>query len=139
MVSRLVCLKERAGLLPGFSRCGNGRRLCAIEHGVRAAGAHIENGEADGSDHEDDCGPGGEPGKHVCRCAGAEGSLRSLTAEGASEIGRAALLQQDYADEKEATNYVESDYEIEENLHFPGCFRSDPIPEQENFGAEEGT
>ena len=49
------------------------------------------------------------------------------------------LLEQDDADEEEAHDYVESDYEIKENLHFPGCFRSVPIAEQENFGAEEGT
>jgi hypothetical protein len=117
-----------AGLLAGLGGGGDWGRFGAIEHGVRATGALIEDNQAEGSAHEDDGGPGGEPGKDVGRGAGSEGGLRALTAEGACEIGRAALLQQDDADQKEAHNDVEDDNENQNNLHFPICFRSVPLP-----------
>jgi len=52
--------------------------------------------------------------------------LRTLTAECASEIGRAALLEQDDADQKEAHDHVQDNNEVEENLHFLSCFPCAP-------------
>lgn len=72
-----------------------------------AAGHH--NGEADGGEHEENCGPGGELGEQVGCAARAEGRLRTLTAECAGEIGALALLQQDDAGEEEADDDVDDD------------------------------
>ena len=52
------------------------------------------------------CGVGGEPGEQVGCAARAEGSLRTLAAEGAGEIGRFALLQQDDTNQKERDDNV---------------------------------
>jgi hypothetical protein len=48
--------------------------------------------------------------------------LRTLAAEGASQVGRAALLQQDDTDQEEAHEYVQGDNKVKENLHFLSCF-----------------
>ena len=87
---------------------------------------YVEDGQADGGEHEDDRRPGGEPGEHIGRGAGTEGGLRTLAAEGACQVGRAALLQEDDADEKEAHNDVQDDDEVEKNLHFPAAFQRLP-------------
>ena len=57
--------------------------------------------EGDGGDHEDDGSPGSKAGEHVGGPAGTEGGLRSLTTEGAGEIGTLPLLQKDNRDKKE--------------------------------------
>ena len=66
--------------------------------------------------------PCGEPGEHVGGGAGSKGGLRALAAEGAGEVGRAALLNEHHADEKQAHDDVHHDNEIEENLHALSCF-----------------
>ncbi len=81
------------------------------------AGAHVEDGERERRDHEDDRRPGGEPGEHVGCGARAEGGLRTLAAEGAGEVGRAALLEENDSDEEQAHDDVDDDDEVEENLH----------------------
>ena len=65
-----------------------------------------EDKEGDGGDHKDDGAPGGEAGEPVGRTARSEGGLRSLTAEGASEIGTLTLLQQDNGDQKQGDDDV---------------------------------
>ena len=59
----------------------------AFQHRAAAGVFADEDEERDGGDHENDGSPGGEFGEHVGRPAGSEGCLRSLTAEGAGEIG----------------------------------------------------
>src|SRR5580698_1852404 len=81
-------------------------------------GAVVEDGEADRCNHEDNRRPGGKAGKHIGCSAGAEGGLRTLAAEGAGEVGRAALLKQDDADQEEANDHMYGDDKVEENLHF---------------------
>ena len=71
------------------------------------AGAGKHDGEADGGDHEEDGGPGGELGEEVGRSAGSKGGLRSLAAEGCGEVGGLALLEQDDADEEERNDDVQ--------------------------------
>ena len=103
--------------------------------------AHIEDGQAHRSDHEDDRRPGGEPGQHVSCSAGSEGSLRALATEGASEVSRAALLQEDDSDKEETHDDVQDNDEVEENLHCESCFPN-PVPVgpgRRVHGAEEGT
>ena len=63
----------------------------------------------------------------VIRCgAWAERSLRALAAEGAGQICRLALLQQDDANEKETNDDVHNDNEPEDNLHSKATFFRDP-------------
>jgi hypothetical protein len=81
-------------------------------------GAVVKNRQTDGGDHEDDRRPGGQPGKHVGRGAGAESGLRSLAAEGAGQVSRATLLKQDHSYQEEANEYMYGNDKIEENLHF---------------------
>jgi len=71
------------------------------------AGARQNDRQADGGEHEDNRRVGGEAGEEVGGAAGAEGSLRTGTAEGSSEVGRLALLKQDYADEEQADDDVQ--------------------------------
>ncbi len=89
----------------------------AGEDGVIGARAGEQDGEADGGQHEEDGRPGGELGEEVGGSAWAEGGLRPLPAEGAGKISRAALLQQDDSDKNQAHDYVNNDYEPEQNLH----------------------
>ena len=84
--------------------------------------AHVKNGEAERGDHKDDCRPRGEPGEPVGRGTGTEGGLRALSAECAGEVGRAALLDEDDSDEKQAHDDVDGDNEVQENLHVLSCF-----------------
>jgi hypothetical protein len=86
----------------------------AGEHGVGSGGVREHDGESDGGDHEDDRGPAGELGEQVGGAAGTKGGLRALSAEGAGEISRFALLEEDDGDEEEADNDVNDD---EKNEH----------------------
>ena len=72
-----------------------------------AAGAREQDGKADGGNHEDDGGPGGELGEEVSCSARAEGCLRSLTAEGSGEVGGFALLEEDDANDEQRNDNVE--------------------------------
>src|ERR1700691_5295172 len=89
--NRMVCPLgigdlERLWLFAGLGGSGDGRDLGAVQNGMRAGGAVVKDGQADGSDHEDDRRPGGEPGKAVRRGAGPESGLRALAAEGACQV-----------------------------------------------------
>jgi len=95
----------------------DGGWLCAVKDGVRRAGAVIEDNQAEGRAHEDDGRPCGEAGEHVGGGARPEGGLRTLSAEGAGEICRAALLNEDDTDQEEAHDQVNNDDYIEENVH----------------------
>ncbi len=55
---------------------------------------------------------------------GAESRLRTLSTEGAGQVGRAALLQQDNADQEQAHNHVHDNDEVKKNLHCLGDFPS---------------
>ena len=94
-----------------------GGGLGAFKDGVRGAGAVVKDNKADGGAHEDDGRPGGEARKHVGGSAGSEGGLRALSTEGASEVGRAALLDEDNTDQEEAHDQVNNNENIKENLH----------------------
>lgn len=96
-----------------------GRRLAggvsgAGEDGVIATGAREQDGKANRGEHEDDRRIGGELGEKVGCAARTEGGLRSLAAEGSREVGGLALLQEDYANEKETDDNVNDD---EKNNH----------------------
>jgi hypothetical protein len=88
---------------------------CRLAGGVRGAGkdgviatsAGKQNGEANGSEHEDDGRVGSELGEEVGCAARAERCLRTLSAEGSGEIGGFALLEEDDADDEERDNDVE--------------------------------
>jgi hypothetical protein len=82
------------------------------DRAVRAnAGQH--DGKADGGEHEDDRGVGGQLGEEVGCAAWAEGCLRTLAAKGSGEIGRLTLLQEDYADDEEGDDNVQDNEKIE--------------------------
>jgi hypothetical protein len=80
---------------------------------VFAGGPGEHDGEADGGEHEDDGGVGGELGEEVGGAARAEGGLRALAAEGSGEVGGFAGLEQDDSDEEEADDDVEEDEKID--------------------------
>src|ERR1019366_3806966 len=82
-----------------------------------AVRTHVENRQADRSHHEDHSRPGGEAGEHIGGGAGAKGGLRALSAEGAGEVSRTALLQQNDTNEEQAHNHMKNDDEVEKNLH----------------------
>ena len=65
------------------------------------AGTGEQDGEADGSEYEEDRRPGGELGEEVGCSARSEGGLRSLAAKGSGEVGGFALLEEDDSDDKE--------------------------------------
>src|ERR1700734_2383881 len=96
-------------------------RLRTGEHGVGvgtcARLANDERHERDGCAHKDDSRPGGEAGEHVGSSARTKSGLRALATEGAGKIGRAALLKQDDADDEEAHDDVQDDYEVKQDLH----------------------
>ena len=75
------------------------------------AGEHDR--EADGGEHEDDGRIGGQLGEEIGCAAGAEGRLRTLTAEGSGEVGGFALLEEDDANDKERDDDMEDDEDIE--------------------------
>ena len=121
------CEEILSELFAGLGRGGDGGCLYLVKHGVRADRALVKDGQGDGGEHEDDGRPGGEAGEDVGRGAGAEGGLRTLSAEGAGEIGRAALLEQNDADEEEADDDVQDDDEVEKDGH--SCeLLSRPLP-----------
>jgi hypothetical protein len=82
---------------------------------VVGAGAREEDSEADGTEHEDDGGVGGQLGEKVGCAARAERCLRALTAEGSGEVGRFALLEEDDADDKERDDDVKSDEKTDQH------------------------
>ena len=86
---------------------GGGCAFDAGENGVVAAGTREQNCEADGGDHEDNGGPGGELGEKVGCTARAEGCLRALTAEGSGEVGGFALLKEDDANVEQRNDNVQ--------------------------------
>ena len=49
-----------------------------------------------------------------------------MTTECASEVGGAALLQEDDSDEEQADQDMNHDDEVEENLHCESCFPNLP-------------
>ncbi len=99
-----------------------------------SAGAGEHDCERDGGDHEEYCRPGGELGEQRRRATRTEGRLRTLTAEGASEVGGAALLQKDDSDKEERNDNVDDNNEIEHRGSFT-TFLSQNVW----IGAEEGT
>jgi len=74
---------------------------------VVATCARERNGEADRGEHENDRRIGGELGEEIGCATRAEGRLRTLAAEGASQVGTLALLQQNHADQEEANDDVD--------------------------------
>ena len=136
-----------SGLLALLGGSADGGGLGAFKDGVRGAGAVVKDDQSDGGAHEDDGRPGGEAREHVGGGAGSEGGLRALSTEGAGEVGRAALLDEDNTDQEEAHDQVNYNENIKENLHLilfsksvrwaglklPGC------PGTTFIGAEEGT
>ena len=63
-----------------------------------------------------------------------------MPAECARQIGRAALLEQDNADEKQAHNHMQYDDNVKKNLHFLSFFPALIILWIRSIlGAEEGT
>jgi hypothetical protein len=89
--------------------------LGAGEDGVVGGGAREENGEADGTEHEDDGGVGGQLGEEVGCATGAEGCLGALAAEGSGEVGGFALLEEDDADDEERDDDVKSDEKTDQH------------------------
>ena len=100
-----------------LGRRGNRRGFHSGEHRVRRRSAVVEDGQGDRGDHENDCGPSGQPGQNIGSGARSKGGLRSLAAEGAGEVSRAALLKQDNADQEEAHKDVYRDDEVKKNVH----------------------
>src|ERR1035438_3438696 len=109
-------------LFAGLGRCRDRRGLCALEYRVAAGGTNVEHGQANRREHKDDRRPSGEPRQYVGRGARTKGGLRTLAAEGACQVGRTALLEENNADQEEAHNHVQDDDEVERNLHFLSCF-----------------
>src|ERR1035441_4368154 len=83
------------------------------EDGAVAAGARQQDSQRDRDQHEEDRAPGGELGKQVGCAARSERRLRTLTAEGASQVSRLALLQQNHSDEEETDDDVNGNQEID--------------------------
>ena len=111
------------GLLAGFCGRGDRRGLGTVQHRMRASsGAHHEYGQCDRGEHKYDRRVGGNPGEYIRRGARAEGGLRTLAAEGASQVGRAALLQEDHKDQNNAYCDMHADYENQKNIHLESCF-----------------
>lgn len=110
-------LASEALFFGGLGRSADRSRWRALSDRMHAGGAHEQHHQTDRSAHEDHCRPSGQPGEHVGRGARTEGGLRTLSAKCSGKIGRAALLQQNHANQKEAHNHVHDNHEIEENLH----------------------
>ena len=79
--------------------------------------SHVEDCQGQRCAHEDYRRPGGEAREHIGGGAGTKGGLRALAAEGACEVSRAALLQEDNTDQKQADHDVDDDDEVKEDLH----------------------
>ena len=102
------------------------------------AGAGEQDGEADGAEHEDDGGVGGQLGEEVGCATGAEGGLGALTAEGSGEVGGFALLEEDDADDEERDDNVKSDEKTDQH-NACNPLGSGGSPEKTVWiGAEEG-
>ena len=120
-------------------RCLGGGAFHAGEDRAIGAGTRECDGEADGGEHEDDGGPGGQFGEEVGGAAGAECCLGTLTAEGSGEVGGFALLEEDDADNEERNDNVD-DYEKNDHrscLYLLGS--GEKTGENVWIGAEEGT
>ena len=78
----------------------------AIEDGAAAGMFADQDKEGDGGHHEKDGSPRRKAGEQVGGPAGTEGGLRSLTTEGAGEIGTLPLLQEDNRDKEERDDDV---------------------------------
>ena len=107
----------KAGAMPalmleigiGLFLCGSGLRgLGAFQYGMTAGTLLHENCQSNGGDHEDNGAPRCEPRQQVGCATRTEGRLRTLTAEGASEVGAFALLQQDDDNENGTDDYVDN-------------------------------
>jgi len=115
-----VWSRKKGLLLGGGLRGGGlrGRMPGAREHGVIAAVTGEQDGEADRGQHEEDGGPGGELGKEISGAARAKGRLGALSAEGACEVSRLALLDEDDADKEEADDDMDCDDEGDHGVAF---------------------
>jgi len=96
-------------------RLGGGGGLDAGEDRAIGAGAREQDGEADGAEHEDDGGVGGQLGEEVRCAARAKGCLRTLAAEGSGEVGGFALLEEDDADDEERDDDVKGDEKTDQH------------------------
>ena len=127
-------------LLLGGGRLGGWRALYAGEDGAVGSGAREQDREADGAEHEDDGGVGGQLGEEVGCAARAEGGLRALAAEGSGEVGGLALLEEDDANNEERDDDVKGDEKTDQHsaCNLLGVRREKP---EKNMwiGAEEGT
>lgn len=79
---------------------------------VSPAVARYQNRQGDRGDGEDYRQPRGDLGKNADGAARAEGSLRSLPAKSAGEIGARAWLQKDNADDDETNDDVNNGKQI---------------------------
>src|SRR5947207_11933794 len=103
------------GLLLCGRRLAGGGGLDAGEDGAVCAGARKQNSEADGAEHENDGGVGGQLGKEVGCAAGPEGGLGALAAEGSGEVGGFALLEEDDANDEERDDNVKGDEKTDQH------------------------
>ena len=113
--------------------------LGAGEDRVVAAGAREQDREADGAEHEDDGGVGGQLGKEVGCTAGPEGRLGALTAEGSGEVGGFALLEEDDGNDEERDDDVKSDEKTDQHNTCNPLGSGGKPGETVWIGAEEGT
>jgi hypothetical protein len=112
----VACAFDLRRLLLRWGRLARGRGgFGAGEDGTVGGGAREQDGEADGAEHEDDGRVGSQLGEEVSRAAGAEGCLRTLTAEGTGEVGGLALLEENDADDEERNDNVESDEKTDQH------------------------
>jgi hypothetical protein len=111
----VACAFYRFARLLLRGRCLGGGGPGAGEDGVVSAGAREQNRQADGAEHEDDGGVGGQLGEEVGCAARAEGCLRALTAEGTGQVGGLALLEKDDSDEKERNDNVKSNEKTDQH------------------------
>jgi hypothetical protein len=114
--------KSRGTLLLRCGVCGrllvDGRGGRAFEHRASADVLADEDEQGDRGHGEDDGGPGGHAGEQIGGAARTECSLRSLTAEGAGEIGALALLQQDNRDHEDRDDDVNDGQEDDHGTAF---------------------
>lgn len=105
---------ENSGKLLGVCRGALGRGVSGENGVVATEGTAGKNdGEANGGEHEDDRGIGGELGEEAGCSARAEGGLRSLAPEGSGEVCGFALLEKDDANKKERDDDVDDKDQIE--------------------------
>src|ERR1022692_3663615 len=88
-----------------------------------ARSAYVENRQGERCAHEDHRRPAWELREHVGRCARTECGLRTLATKGACEVSRAALLQQDDSNQKQADDEMNTETEEEENCIASAAFQ----------------